>query len=159
MDYSGPGTLADVEQDLVLSDDDVENNLIEDHWPRLASSKFQTLLPVGTTPSLMEHTPISNKRCMEHDTDSSNDPSSPAAKTTKCDEYVNRSQPQPAIKKLPTLATKLALPAFAPRAEYVKLLFRENPGVNVKLRWLSEVVKMFSLDRDLAEVKMSAVTS
>ncbi|MPC62756.1 hypothetical protein E2C01_056846 [Portunus trituberculatus] len=32
-----------------------------------------------------------------------------------------------------------ASPVFAPRDDYVKLLFRDNPSVEIKLRWLSEV--------------------
>ena len=58
----------------------------------------------------------------------------------------------------PSLHARSA-PAFAPRSDYVKLMFRDSPGVDVKLRWLSEVTKAFSLDRELAEVKMSAITS
>ncbi|XP_050710059.1 uncharacterized protein LOC126994828 [Eriocheir sinensis] len=50
-------------------------------------------------------------------------------------------------------------PAFAPRADYAKLVFPGNPSVETKLRWLSELNKVFQLDRCLAEVKMSAVTS
>lgn len=50
-------------------------------------------------------------------------------------------------------------PAFAPRTEYIKLACRDNSGVEVKLHWLSELTKIFNLDRELAEVKMSAVTS
>ena len=50
-------------------------------------------------------------------------------------------------------------PAFAPRKDYVKLLFSENPPVNTKIRWLSDVNKAFRLDKEMAEVKMSAVTS
>lgn len=68
------------------------------------------------------------------------------------------SLPRPAIQRMASLSKPVS-PAFAPHAEYVKLIFRENSGVNVKLRWLSEAVKMFNLDRKLAEVKMSAVTS
>lgn len=94
---------------------------------------------------------------MEHDSDSSSEPLSPAAKTSKCDvkstqsEAPNYSFPRPAIQRMNSLPTPVS-PDFAPRAEYVKLIFTENPGVNVKLRWPSEVVKMFNLDRELAEV-------
>ncbi|KAG0725559.1 hypothetical protein GWK47_038423 [Chionoecetes opilio] len=48
---------------------------------------------------------------------------------------------------------------FAPRDAYIKLLFRDNPSVAIKLRWLSEVNGAFHLDRDQAEVKMAAITS
>ena len=58
----------------------------------------------------------------------------------------------------PPLTTK-PTPAFAPRDDYVKLLFRDNPSVETKLRWLSEINKNFNLDRNLAEVKMFVVTS
>ncbi len=50
-------------------------------------------------------------------------------------------------------------PAFAPRADYAKLAFPGNPSVETKLRWLSELNTVLQLDRCLAEVKMSAVTS
>ena len=52
-----------------------------------------------------------------------------------------------------------SIPSLAPRTSCVKLLFKENPTINMKLRWLSEVSKTFRLDRELAEVKMSVVTS
>ena len=41
----------------------------------------------------------------------------------------------------------------------MKLMFKGTVSANVKLRWLSEVSRVFSLDHSLAEVKMSAVTS
>lgn len=50
-------------------------------------------------------------------------------------------------------------PALSLKVEYVKLLFRDNPSVEMKLRWLSEVTKAFRIDHDLTEVKMSSVTS
>lgn len=51
-----------------------------------------------------------------------------------------------------------ASPAFVPRDDYIKLLFRDNPSVETKLRWLSEINKNYNLDKTLAEGKMSAVT-
>lgn len=98
---------------------------------------------------------------MKHDSGSNSESSSPAAKITKCDasfsqsEALNNSLPRSALQSI----KKTVSPAFASRAEYIKLLFRKNPEVNVKFRWLSKVVKMFSPDRESAEVKMSAVTS
>ncbi|KAG7163932.1 hypothetical protein Hamer_G014375 [Homarus americanus] len=42
------------------------------------------------------------------------------------------------------------------RADSIKLLFKENPSVDTKIRWLAEVTRTFHLDWDLAEVKTSA---
>lgn len=52
-----------------------------------------------------------------------------------------------------------AFTAFAPREDYVKLVFEENISANTKLRWLAEVNREFRLDQSLADVKMSVVTS
>ena len=41
----------------------------------------------------------------------------------------------------------------------MKLIFRNNQAVDSKLRWLSEVTRAFRLDRELTDVKVSAVTS
>ncbi|KAG0725261.1 hypothetical protein GWK47_038963 [Chionoecetes opilio] len=38
-------------------------------------------------------------------------------------------------------------------------MFEDNLSIDVKLRWLAEVNRAFHLERDLAEVKMSAVNS
>ena len=38
-------------------------------------------------------------------------------------------------------------------------MFEGNPSVDIKLRWLAEVNRAYHLERTLAEVKMSAVTS
>ena len=38
-------------------------------------------------------------------------------------------------------------------------MFRDNLSLDVKIRLLSDVTRTFCLDRELAEVKMSAVTS
>lgn len=67
---------------------------------------------------------------------------------------------QPPPSRPVTLQPPLQQPsAFAPRDEYVKLLFTERPSVDTKLRWSAEVNRVFSLDRQSAEVKMSAVSS
>jgi len=101
---------------------------------------------------------------MEHDSDTKSTPSSPAAKTFKRGEALadhsapDNPLPRPSSQTMPSM-TKPAFPAFAPRDKYVKLVFQENPSNDVKIRWLSEVTKAFCLDRELAEVKMSAVTS
>ena len=61
--------------------------------------------------------------------------------------------------KPPPLQLHSALPAFAPRGEYVKLMFEDSLTVDIKLRWLAEVNRAYQLERTRAEVKMSAVTS
>ncbi|KAK4325128.1 hypothetical protein Pmani_004282 [Petrolisthes manimaculis] len=106
----------------------------------------------------MDRGTISTKRRMEPDSDSSSDSPPPVAKSSKSNEtspVCNTPEyhlPQPTM---PAPAT----PAFAPRTDYVKLIFRDNPGVELKLRWLSEVVRMFNLDRELAEVNIATPPS
>ena len=161
MEYSGPGSLADIEADLALSDEDT---LSQEHWPRLDSHGHRKLAPVVATRQPMDPAPASIKRRMEHDSDMTCEPSSRTAKTTKYDQGSSLhvapaySLPRLVNPSTPPQPAPVSL-AFAPRTEYVKLQFRRNPGVDVKLRWLSEVVRMFNLNRELAEVKMSAVTS
>ncbi|MPC54157.1 hypothetical protein E2C01_048065 [Portunus trituberculatus] len=48
---------------------------------------------------------------------------------------------------------------LAPKDTYVKLQFNRDPSTDTKLRWLSTITKTFHLQRELAEVKMAAVTS
>lgn len=143
MDASGPVNLADLEADLALSDDD-ERVLGED-WR-------------GKPPS-------AGKRPV---TEVASDSSPPAAKTSRRQESSGpRLHPQaPGCSSRPSAPPMDSspldippLPAFAPRSEYVKLMFTSNPSVSVKLRWLAEVSRAFRLDRDRAEVKMAAVTS
>lgn len=121
MEYSGPVSITDIEADLLLSDDD---DLSIDHWPPLDStSNHET-----TT-----RNPASTKRPIEHDSDTSSAPSSPAAKTSKRSEAI--AQHGTSEHRLPgsftqtaPLRSTLAAPAFAPRDEYVKLAFKENPS-------------------------------
>ncbi|KAG0715812.1 hypothetical protein GWK47_011080 [Chionoecetes opilio] len=120
-------------------------------------------LPEPKPPLHLDH--ASFKRPMDHGSDTNSDPSSsPAAKTSSA------VWPPLTIERLTTTylvlllrlhlcCSHLLLSAFAPRDEYVKIAFKENPSCDVKLRWLSEVTKVFCLDREQAEVKMSAVTS
>ncbi|KAK4301569.1 hypothetical protein Pmani_026347 [Petrolisthes manimaculis] len=61
MEFSGPGTLADVEEDLALSDDDLEHHLSLYHWPRITSTGSWKLAPVDAAPRPMDHAPISTK--------------------------------------------------------------------------------------------------
>ena len=99
---------------------------------------------------------------MDQESDTGSAPASPAAKTFKRDDApaqqpaTDISLPRP-HHRTPPLSTT---PAFAPRDEYVKLPFKQNPTTAVKLlRWLNDVTTAFRLDRELAEVKMSAATS
>ncbi|XP_050709611.1 uncharacterized protein LOC126994325 [Eriocheir sinensis] len=154
MEPSGPVSLADLEADLALSDEDAMDR---DDWP---------------PPRLASQVPLSGKRPISHDTDSNSEPSSPAAKASKqrgssdsqdAISAQNSSPPPPqplmdSSRDAPLLSAS-HLPAFAPRVDYVKLLFKDNPTVDLKLRWLSEVTRNFQLDRDQAEVKMAAITS
>ncbi|KAK3890016.1 hypothetical protein Pcinc_006013 [Petrolisthes cinctipes] len=86
----------------------------------------------------------------------------PAAKTAKGASAVHDvpSLPQRGVSSLYTNSLPSSnLPAFAPRNAYVKLSFSGNPSTDTKLRWLSDVNRAFQLQRELAEVKMAAVTS
>ncbi|MPC76237.1 hypothetical protein E2C01_070645 [Portunus trituberculatus] len=90
----------------------------------------------------------------------------PAAKTSKHNpipsEHRSSSTSPPSLPlppRRPAVASAPTLPAFAPRADYVKLAFREHPSVETKLRCLADINRTFQLQRDLAEVKMAAVTS
>ena len=107
------------------------------------------------------------KRILNSLSDRNEVSSTPAAKSAKQEEASvphngasAKRQPRlsPSLPRNPTLTTQ-PTPAFAPRDEYVKRLFRDNPSVEIKLRWLSEINNNFSLDRNLAEVKKAAVTS
>ena len=98
---------------------------------------------------------------MDRQSDPGSDPATPAAKPFKRDDALAQqlatdiSLPSPHHRTPPLSAA----PAFAPRDEYVKLAFKQNPTTAVKLCWLNDVTTAFRLDRELAEVKMSAATS
>jgi len=98
----------------------------------------------------MLRTPTVNHRLLLQKTSKHNETSS---RREVPDHFLPRLTPQ----KTPSQPAAVP-PAFAPRAEYVKLLFKENPTVDTKIRWLSEVTKTFPLNWELAEVKMSDVT-
>lgn len=154
MEPLGPVTLVDLDADLALSD---EAAMEHDDWPPLRLAN-QVSLPV--------------KRPISHNSDSNSEPSSPAAKASKqrgssdsqhAIPAQNSSPPPPPplmdSSRVAPLLSASHLPAFAPRVDYVKLLFKDNPSVDLKLRWLSEVTRNFQLDRAQAEVKMAAITS
>ena len=164
MEYTGPTSL--LETDLALSEEEDDGAM--EHWPPLPSSPARDP-PIAVTeaPSTSDSShpclsATSAKRPMDDNSDSGSETRAPASKTPKHTLPVRRSAaaPLPALPDFAPRAAPLpALPAFAPRAAYVKLAFRERPSVETKLRWLAEVNKSFSLQRDLAEVKMAAVTS
>lgn len=144
MEASGPVTLADIDADLELSDE--EEKILGEDWRRMPSS-------AAKRPA---------------DNDDANDTSLPATKTSKL-HVPSASSPHPPApgcsnSRPSTLTHSPPLdvpppPAFAPRSEYVKLMFLGDPPVSVKLRWLEEVSRTFRLVRERAEVKMAAVTS
>ncbi|XP_068246569.1 uncharacterized protein [Palaemon carinicauda] len=148
MDYSGPASVSEVENDLHLTDaEDVD--MI--HWPPLTHS-----LPHKPS-STVANTPM--KRPVDYGSDISSAPQSPAAKTSKCQESFTRQKSDVTLPHPPTRHASSATPAFAPRDEYARLVFKENLSTDTKLRWLTEVNKTFNLDKELTEVKMSAITS
>lgn len=169
MDDSGPASRSQLEEDLALSDDDewpLPSPLHRDHGgPMSVTTKGgATSGHIGLNPDTVNS---SAKRVLNISSDSNDASSSPAAKTAKQVEasevhngtsVLSAAPPVPLIPAVTSMPAQVS-PAFAPRDEYVKLLFRDNPSVETKLRWLSEVNKYYCLDRTLAEVKMSAVTS
>ena len=141
-----------------MSDDDLVGPQLP---PGTAERPPLPHVPGSTTPA-----PTSGKRILG-DLSLSEESLAPASKTVRvgaqrgatCDPF----PPLPVHHVTPPRTVSAprgpALPAFAPREDYVKLMFKGTVSANVKLRWLSEVSRVFSLDHSLAEVKMSAVTS
>jgi len=66
MDYSGPGSLADIEAAHAMSD---EEDRCNDHWPPLESRSCHELAPDVAGPDHRPRTPAATKRTMEHDSD------------------------------------------------------------------------------------------
>lgn len=171
MEYTGPVTLADLHMDLALSEDDDDENV--KHWPPLLSSpaRVPAIAASGAASTsdssrLATHAATSAKRPKGDISDSGSEAHSPVAKTPKHNPTLSKhrssSTSPPSLTlppQRPAVLPTPAPPAFAPRADYVKLAFRERPSVETKLRWLADVNKTFQLQRDLAEVKMAAVTS
>ncbi|KAG0730016.1 hypothetical protein GWK47_029162 [Chionoecetes opilio] len=127
MAYSGPGALADVEVDLALTDDDA---MSEDNWPPPALHTHQgsTSAAAATTPYPVTQASTSTKRPIDHVSDTYGEPSSPAAKTSRHNatsfhptvpDYSRPRLHPPRTHSQPAHVP----PAFAPRTEYVKLLF------------------------------------
>ena len=167
MEYTGPATLSDPHMDLTIHDENAEHQ----HWPPLSSSPTAAIGDVasGAAASTSELDILRSgtrpKRNLEENSDSGDEALSPAAKTSKpnptslpTSTSYTQKQPSPQQRAIDNNHT-LTPPAFAPRAEYVKLAFREKPSVETKLRWLADVNRTFHLNRNLAEVKMAAVTS
>ena len=101
---------------------------------------------------------ISTKRPMDQTSDKS-ELSSPAPKRARRTETPHPTAPASSLSNHdPHNSSHAAFvpPAFAPRTDYVKLIFRNNWAVDSKLRWLSEVTRAFRLNRELAEVKMTS---
>ena len=133
-------------------------------WPEPAASSFPR--QHERQPSTSSNTSSSIKRPAEDSDDSTAGRCSlPPTKTAKSasaryDVSAPRSSqpipgaPAPGPPRFPS-----RLPAFAPRDAYVRLAFSGTPSTDTKLRWLSCVNKAFQLQRDLGEVKMSAITS
>ena len=165
MASSGSAVGSHLEDDLAISDSDDSAGV--NHWPELprpAPPHHPSLVPhhgAHQSPST-----TCGKRSAEDTPDSAAGVCQfPAAKSAKntppdcgkppaCPPLPANSAPPVASSRLPS-----ALPAFAPRDSYVKLAFTGTPSSEVKLRWLSEVTTAFHLQRDAAEVKMSALTS
>ena len=184
MEYSGPAPISILDEDLQLSENEdvgggaaVTAGCGAGQVPSPAERHFHPPPPAGCDPVAASS---SFKRCKD-DVDSSEEDLPPASKSSRVYEDVAVSMegvegddgafppllpPRPPASVSPAAASvsrplpsPSRLPAFAPRLEYAKLMFEGNPGVDIKLRWLAEVNRVFGLDRTLAEVKMSAVTS
>ena len=179
MEPSGPTSLSDLEADVALSDGD---DMGDEIWPGTppvpvamlvmgAEGASRPVSPATRQPTATQHPTIpassTSKRPLSCSSDTNSEPSSPRP-TTKSSKLMDSSgahrppQETGTYRPAPLLDSShgaLSPPAFAPRAHYVKLSFKGNLSVDVKLRWLSEVKRGFHLDRDKAEVKMSAITS
>lgn len=159
MEWSGSDVASCLNEDLALSEDD--DPPVVDHWPELPPPSFPP--QHGKQLSLSSS---STKRPAEDSPDSvTEDCLLPVAKTAKSvstarDVSVSRSS-LPLTGASPSAPSRPHpnLPAFAPRDTYVKLSFTGSPSTGTKLRWLSAVNKAFQLQRDLAEIKMAAITS
>lgn len=157
MEYTGPASLAELRMDLALSEEEDET---EEHWPPLPSSPTTegASTSAGSRPAYPATS--SAKRSMDDTSDSGSETRTPVAKTLKHAQARSSSENLSTLPVRGTAGAPLAAPpAFAPRTDYIKLAFTEHPSVETKLRWLAEVTKAFQLDRELAEVKMAAVTS
>ncbi|KAK3885525.1 hypothetical protein Pcinc_010266 [Petrolisthes cinctipes] len=155
-----------LEADLAMSEED--ESPIEDHWPELPSRNPPPLSSVTPQLRLQPSTSsTSTKRPVDASSDSLQDSDGvdclpPAAKIAKGASAMHDvpSLPQHGVSSLYTNSLPSSnLPAFAPRNAYVKLSFSGNPSTDTKLRWLSDVNRAFQQQRELAEVKMAAVTS
>ena len=160
MEYSGPDHLSALEEYLAMN---VEEDRGSDHWPVLpgspVSAPHDQQLSSPSAPNCASNAASSSKRPMD---DSSGDSPPPVSKASRLREspVLQRDPPRDVPRiPLPRHIPQLTLPAFAPRAEYVRLMFEGDPSVETKLRWLAEVNRAYHLERSLAEVKMSAVTS
>ncbi|MPC59881.1 hypothetical protein E2C01_053910 [Portunus trituberculatus] len=93
---------------------------------------------------------------------SSGESQSPISKASRLREG-NDPQCNTSVAHLPhtirPLQTSSSFPTFAPWGSYMKLMLEGNPSVDVKLRWLAEVIRALKLERTLAEIKMAVVTS
>lgn len=150
MEYSGPASISAVEADLALSDDE---DITDQHWPPMdlntqcfGPTPWQPQVdvpPSATQPS------TSTKRPMDQ-TSNTSDSSSPAPKSSRHIEPPHPTAPISSPSSYdPHNSSRAGLvpPAFAPRTDYVKLIFCASPAVDTKLRWLSDVTKAFHLDR------------
>ncbi|KAG0718843.1 hypothetical protein GWK47_051694 [Chionoecetes opilio] len=181
MEPSGPVSFEGLEADLALSDDDDDMSQV---WPSLTHHDRHDALgpgagaapvlsppvlsppvPSRTTLHLARQASSSVKRPVSSSLDSICEPLYPAAKSSMRKEssgpWQSTAAPTqlfPPSREVPSLRAPPP-PAFAPRADYIKLLFRDNPSVDIKLRWFSEVNGAFHLDCDQDEVKMASITS
>ncbi|KAK3880693.1 hypothetical protein Pcinc_014849 [Petrolisthes cinctipes] len=134
MNYSGPASLVDVEADLALSDD---FDITDKHWPPLALHS-QHFGPTPWQPQVKVPYPASqastSKRPMDQTLDTSESPS-PAPKASRHIEISHStapdsSPPLPETYRSSPQAAHTPL-AFAPRGDYVKVMFRDNPTVEI----------------------------
>lgn len=146
--------------------------LLEGEWPPLPHvTSMSAGLPAHAAPPRGDQASSSIKRPISNTSDSDSELPPRAPKTHKRRDssspppgtpdqgYDIHIRPRPIQLHQQPSPSAPAAPAFAPRTDYVKLLFKGSPTVDTKIRWLSEVTRAFHLDRNLAEVKMAAVTS
>ncbi|MPC52766.1 hypothetical protein E2C01_046643 [Portunus trituberculatus] len=173
MAFSCPATLSEIENDLHPNSDD-EAFVAQVLRPDMGRSSVGPGdgLPAPPRAALRSQASLATKHTM-NDVSTSEESLCLASKTSRVAEECTLPQ----VDAMETSAgrrvvqleapsgnqqpqhVRPSIPAFASREDYVKLMFVEDPGVNIKLRWLTEITRAFNLDRELAEIKMSAETS
>ena len=157
MEYTGPATLSDPHMDLTIHEENFQD---EEHWPLLSSPPIIDAHDVdseavaSTSKVDIIRSGARPKRNLEEGSNSGIQAFSSAAKTSKPNPTSSPTSTPTSTRKQPPSQHRavdstraLTPPAFAPRADYMKLAFRENPSVETKIRWLADVNRTLNSPR------------